>query len=184
MNISDMSQPEYTAFIQTALRARGIETVLSGGSCVSIWSSNAYLSDDIDLIPETFAWRKEIRLAMCELGFAEHGRYFTHENSKWFVEFPAGPVTVGEERPKQILEQQLRTGVLRLLSPTDCVKDRLIPWLHKRDQQCLDQAVQVAHSSKVDVAELRRWVIGEGKTAATAFETIAPLLLRPSPEGV
>ncbi len=41
MRISDMTQAEFTAYVQSALHAVGIDTVLSGGSCVSVWSDNA-----------------------------------------------------------------------------------------------------------------------------------------------
>nr|MBA3684549.1 hypothetical protein [Planctomycetota bacterium] len=67
---------------------------------------------------------------MLALGFTEKHRYFVHADSRWLVEFPNGPLTVGEERPKDIVRRQLRTGTLRLLSPTDCVKDRLTWWIH------------------------------------------------------
>ncbi len=62
-----MSQAELTAYVQVALHKAGIETVLSGGSCVSVWSDNAYVSDDIDLIVDGFSWRTKIRAAMLDL---------------------------------------------------------------------------------------------------------------------
>src|SRR5262249_43290553 len=85
------------------------------------------------------------------------------------VEFPNGPLSVGEERPKEIAQRKLRTGILRLLSPTDCVKDRLTWWIHGKDRQSLEQAVAVAQRVSVDLAELRRWVRGEGPAAVAAF---------------
>jgi hypothetical protein len=178
VKIGVMTQAELTAHVQTALKKVGIETVLSGGSCVSVWSRNAYVSDDIDLIVDGFSWRTKIRAAMLELGFAEKNRYFVHPESKWFIEFPSGPLAVGEERPKEIAQRRLRTGTLRLLSPTDCVKDRLTWWIHGRDRQSLEQAVAVAKRAPVDVDELRRWVRGEGRSATAAFEEIA-VRLRP-----
>jgi hypothetical protein len=72
--ISAMSQAELTAHVQQALSKVGIETVLSGGSCVSIWSRNAYISDDIDLVIDGFEWRRKIRDAMVALGFEEKNR--------------------------------------------------------------------------------------------------------------
>jgi hypothetical protein len=136
--MSEMSQGELTAHVQGALLAVGIETVLSGGSCVSIWSENAYLSMDIDLIIDGFSWRTNLRAAMLDIGFVEKNRHFVHPQSQWFIEFPNGPLAVGEERPKEIVELGLRTGILRLLSPTDCVKDRLSWWIHGRDRQSLE----------------------------------------------
>jgi len=62
---------------------------------------------------------------MQEIGFHERGRYFKHPESQFIIEFPVGPLAVGSEPVKQIDEIRFSTGVLRLISPTDCVKDRL-----------------------------------------------------------
>jgi hypothetical protein len=118
MKISHMSQAEFTAYVQAGLRKAGIETVLSGGSCVSFWSDGAYVSDDIDLIVDGFAWRTKIRASMFELGFSEKHRYFVHPDSRWLVEFPSGPLAVGEERPSAsadwVLHRQAHpTSVMR-----------------------------------------------------------------------
>ena len=60
---------------------------------------------------------------------------------------------------------------MRLLSPTDCVKDRLTWWFHAKDRQCLEQAVAVTQTADVDVEELRRW--SKGEHMAEAFAAIA-----------
>jgi len=57
----------------------------------------------------------------------------------------------------------LPTAILRVLSPTDCVKDRLCAFYFWKDQQGLTQAVLVAKSQKVDLKEIKRWSKTEGK---------------------
>ncbi len=47
-----MSQVELAAFIQDSLLEEETHVVLSGGSAVSFYSSNKYVSKDIDLIKE------------------------------------------------------------------------------------------------------------------------------------
>ena len=172
-----MSLTELVAHVQSHLEVKGIRTALSGGSCVTIWSDNAYRSDDIDLISDGIGERKKIVSVMQELGFSEDRRYFTHPSTPLFIEFPAGPLSVGEERPREITNLKTATGIVRLLSPTDCVKDRLTWWFHSGDRQCLEQAVAVASVTAIDLAELRRWSVGEGKSAE--FEIIAQSLKRP-----
>ena len=49
------------------------------------------------------------------------------------------------------------TGTLQLLSPTDCVKDRLTAYYHWDDLQALEQAKMVAKNHKIDFEEIRRW---------------------------
>ena len=71
----------------------------------------------------------------------EENRYFRHPLSKFFFEFPPGPLTVGQEPVKVIDEVKLETGILKVISPTDSVKDRLAAYYHWGDQQGLEQAL-------------------------------------------
>jgi hypothetical protein len=161
--INSMSQVELAAYIQDSLLAEGIPVVLSGGSVVSFYSSNKYVSKDLDLINTSFARRSKIKSVMKNLGFHEQGRYFIHPETMFFIEFPDGPLSVGEEPVKEISEFELSTGTLRVLSPTDCVKDRLCAFYFWNDLQGLEQAILVTNSQQVDLKEIRRWSMVEGK---------------------
>lgn len=161
--IVEMSQGELAAFVQTKLREAGIEVILSGGAAVSIFSADKYVSLDIDLVNVYFAKRRSIQIVMNEIGFEEKGRYFVHPDSKYYVEFPPGPLSVGQEPVNKIIEIELLTGTLKIISPTDCVKDRLLAYFHWKDQQCLTQAILVATETNVDFNEIERWSQVEGK---------------------
>ena len=69
--IKNMSHVELAAYIQDSLEADGILVVLSGGSAVSFYSSNKYISKDLDLINTGFVRRSKIKAVMEELGFKE-----------------------------------------------------------------------------------------------------------------
>lgn len=155
--IKNMSQVELAAYVQDSLQAEGIQTVLSGGSAVSFYSSDKYVSKDLDLINTSFSRRSKIRAVMDKLGFHEQGRYFIHPETRFFIEFPDGPLSVGEEPVKEISEFELSTGTLRVLSPTDCVKDRLCAFYFWNDLQGLEQAILVTKSQQVDLKEIKRW---------------------------
>ena len=161
--IKNMSQAELAAYIQDSLQVEGIQVVLSGGSAVSFYSSNKYVSKDLDLINTGFAKRSKIKSVMENLGFTEKGRYFIHPEITFFVEFPDGPLSVGEEPVKEISEFELATGTLRVLSPTDCVKDRLCAFYFWNDLQGLEQAILVTKSQQVNLKEIKRWSKVEGK---------------------
>jgi hypothetical protein len=161
--IKNMSQVELAAYIQDSLQTEGISAVLSGGSAVSFYSSDKYVSKDLDLINTNFAKRSKIKSAMEKVGFQEQGRYFVNSETQFFVEFPEGPLSVGEEPVKEISEFELATGTLRIVSATDCVKDRLCAFYFWNDQQGLAQAVLVAESQMVDFEEIKRWSKVEGK---------------------
>lgn len=158
-----MTVGELAAFICSHLQGHGINVVLSGGSCVSIFSQDRYVSSDLDFIEYHTTKRKKLREVMAKIGFSEEHRYFKHEETSLIVEFPAGPPAVGNEPVQEIIELKFATGVLRLLSPTDCVKDRLTCYYHWEDLQCLAQAILVAQANEVDLQELARWSRHEGK---------------------
>jgi len=161
--IKNMSQSELAAYVQDSLQEEGINVVLSGGSAVSFYSSNKYVSKDLDLINASFSKRSRIKSVMEAIGFKEKGRYFINPETQFFVEFPDGPLSVGEEPVKEISKFELSTGTLRVVSPTDCVKDRLCAFYFWNDQQGLAQAVLVTKSQQVDLKEIKRWSKAEDK---------------------
>jgi hypothetical protein len=166
--VAKMSIGELAAYISSHLRGLGIDVVLSGGSCVSIYSAGKYVSMDLDFIDTRFATPREIREAMFAIGFIPENRYFKHPETDLLVEFPSGPLAVGKEPVGAINEIEFSTGVLRILSPTDCVKDRLAAYYHWNDLQSLEQAVLVAQSNDVDLIEVKRWSKEEGMSDAFA----------------
>jgi hypothetical protein len=169
-----MTVGELAAHICSHLRQRDIDVVLTGGSCVTIYSDGKYVSEDLDFIETRFATPNQIRDAMAEIGFTPENRYFVHPETEYFVEFPSGPLSVGKEPAGSVDEIEFSTGVLRILSPTDCVKDRLAAYYHWNDLQSLEQAVLVAQSCKVNVPEIARWSRTEGMS--DAFNAIASRL--------
>ena len=164
--IDEMSQAEIGAYVHSHLRKRGIDVVLSGGAAVGIYSGGKYVSQDLDLVRGYAASRRAITTAMKDIGFREtRDRYFKHPEAQHIIEFPPGPLTVGEEPVRQVDEMEFATGTLRVISPTDCVKDRLASYYHFGDRQGLIQATMVANQNAVDLNEIRRWSEGEGQTS-------------------
>ena len=166
--LADMTRLELAAHIGAEFKRRNINVVLSGGSCVSIYSQEKYVSMDLDFVNAGFAKRKLIEAAMSALGFSEKNRYFTHPDTDFLIEFPPGPLGIGEEPVRQIDEISTSTGTVRIISPTDCVKDRLAWFYHSNDTECLEQAVLVAQANEIDFAEVKRWSVAEGMTARYA----------------
>ena len=176
-----MSQGELGAYIHSHLREKGIEVVLSGGAAVGIYSNSKYVSKDLDFINIYAVNRRIIRAAMEEIGFDEDGRYFKHPDTEFFIEFPAGPLAIGDEPIKQVVEKEFSTGILRIISPTDCVKDRLAAYYHWGDRQCLLQAEFVAQENDINLNDVERWSDHEGKR--DEFENIRDRLTGPSKAG-
>ncbi len=69
-----MSLGELAALVCSHLDSKGIPCVLSGGACVTIYTHHRYLSYDLDFIERFSTSRKELRIALDELGFYEEHR--------------------------------------------------------------------------------------------------------------
>jgi|WetSurMetagenome_2_1015567.scaffolds.fasta_scaffold61977_3 hypothetical protein len=162
-SIKNMTIGELAAYACNHLHKNGIQVVLSGGACVSFYSKNRYMSYDLDFIENIPSTRKKLKQVMEQIGFTEQQRYYKHPDTKFFIEFPPGPLAVGDEPVKDHSEIQLSTGILFLLSPTDCIKDRLAGYYHWNDKQCLEQALLVAEENPIDIDEIERWSAHEGK---------------------
>jgi len=163
-SIGKMTRLELAGLVSSEFQKNKINVVLSGGSCVSIYSQEKYVSMDLDFVNAAFTKRERIREIMESLGFHEENRYFRHPDADLLVEFPPGPLGVGEEPVKRIDEIQTGAGLLRIISPTDCVKDRLTWYYHDKDTECLRQAILVANCNAVDLEEIERWSKVEGKS--------------------
>jgi hypothetical protein len=162
-SISEMSLGELAAFIDTHLRENGINVVLSGGAAVSIYSDHKYVSKDLDFIGRFDIDHKKVESVMSEIGFDKKGKYYHHPKTQYFAEFMSGPATVGQDPIGQIEELILETGVIRIISPTDSVKDRLASFYHFRDRQGLEQAILVSKSNSIDIKSIEIWSIREGE---------------------
>ena len=157
MKIKDMIVEDLAVYISDFLRRNGIETVLSGGACVSIYSDNKYVSYDLDFVLLTHVSQKKIEKTLLKIDFHLEGKYFKHEETQYYIDFISPPLSVGDEPVKEILEIKKKGKVLKLISPTDCVKDRLAAYYHWNDRQSKEQAILVCKNNSVDLKEVKRW---------------------------
>lgn len=167
-NISkDTSLEEIATLVCSHLEADGISVVLSGGAAVSIYSDNEYESYDLDFIPTGLARR--VDRTMEALDFVRQKRHWVHPQNPYWIEFPAGPVAIGDEVIHDFAERRSAAGALRILHPTECVMDRLTWFFHNADRQCLDQAFQVARRHPVNLERIERWAAKEGPNGLARF---------------
>ncbi len=160
MNFAKISLEELACFVYQTLKSHNIDAVLVGGACVSIYSHNRYQSMDVDFA--TYVELKPIEKILGEFGFKRLGRCFTHEECPYVIDFINPPITVGHEAVHRFQTLKSSSGVLQLLSPTDCVKDRLASFFHWNDKQALDQAYLVAKERSIDIKNLKQWAKVEG----------------------
>ena len=158
----DSTIVEVALTVGTALRARGIQAVLTGGACVSVYTDGSYMSKDADFIIQSRVTQETLDYAMGELGFARDQERYLHDACPFYVEFPPGPLSIGGDTDIMAIELPFRGGTALAISATDSCRDRLAAFYHWRDIQSLQLAVAVARHQQVDFRLIKKWSIAEG----------------------
>lgn len=179
-DFGNCGEGELWRYVAWHLEGAGIHTVLVGGALVSIYTEGLYRSGDLDMVPDRYD-RSGITGVLEQLGFkADKSRCFKHPGCPHlFLDFPNGPVELGEEYPVIPDEIMVEGRTLRLLSPTDCVKDRLAAYIHWKSRAGFNQALLVCRRqrSRVDLDKVENWCRHEGGT--TAFQELLRSLSEP-----
>ena len=77
---------------------------------------------------------------------------------------------IGSEFAKEPVDWDTPGGRIRMLNPTDCVKDRLVKFYAWNDAQALYQALLVVAAQPVDFREIERWSVkSEGQQERYRF---------------
>ena len=158
MNITpETTRAELAAIVVQKLAEHGIKNVvLVGGSVVSLYTDNKYATRDLDFVSS--ADHKRLSKAMTELGFTIKGKDFVHTETEFTVEFPSGPLGIGDDVPISPEGVITINGIdVKTLSPTQSVMDRLINFFIYNDRQCLDQAIWIAQKHSIEVDQLKEW---------------------------
>lgn len=157
--LKNVKTPEETgSIVYEILRSKGIDVVLTGGSCMEIYTNSDYSSYDLDFIVNPAIKSEQVIKAMLDAGFKKtNNRYFKHPDNEYYVEFPTGPISLGNEEPKIHNELKTRVGYLKLLTPTNCVKDRLCAYVYHNGEECFSQALAVAHKNKIEKEDISNW---------------------------
>jgi hypothetical protein len=165
-----VDEEEFWKFVAWHLMSRGIDSVLVGGAVVSIYSRGAYRSGDIDLVEPLLAKESEIKSLMESLGFQRINRHYVHPRCQHlFIEFVSAPVSIGDDYRIIPDEKFVEGKSLKLLSPTDCIKDRLASYIHFNARECMDQALLVAKNQPFSLDKVKIWCENESGNAKQAF---------------
>lgn len=170
--------------VSQALEVHGIAAVLTGGSAAAVYAPHVYTSYDADFILEHDEPLTEIVDALGTIGFNRDGksRIFVHPDTKYTIDFPRGPLAVGGDYVNETATLTNGAMTLRILSPTDCVRDRLAHFYHWDDYTALKAAVGVATANidNVNMDLLRSWSTREEHL--NKFEEFERRLSRAAPK--
>ena len=160
MKFANIDLKNLACFIYETLKKAGIDAILVGGACVSIYSKNRYQSYDLDFV--TYESLRAIEKVLEPVGFRRTGRCFINDECPFLLDFVNPPIAIGNEYIRHFKTIKTTFGSLQLLTPTDSVKDRLASFFHWNDNQALEQALLVAKSDTIDLNDLKRWAEDEG----------------------
>lgn len=153
---------EVAVTVGDALRRHGVRGVLTGGACASLHSGGSYVSRDVDYVLPSETRAADVDAALLTIGFHREGNRYVHPRCRFFVEFPAGPLAIGQDMtPRPILVRRGNARALSL-SATDACRDRLAAFYHWGDRQALEVAVQIAKVNRLNIQRIRRWSSDEG----------------------
>ena len=80
-----------------ALRREGIRAVLTGGACANLYTGGRHQSVDADFIVDSPTSRAVIERVMEHIGFIRKGDRYVHPRARFYVEFPRGPLAIGND---------------------------------------------------------------------------------------
>jgi hypothetical protein len=153
----------------TALDRKGFHAVLTGGSAATYYAPDAYQSGDLDFVITLKGTEGEA--ALVSLGFVRKGDFYRHPRSQFLLEFPNGPLPVGDDLIKSWSTVRRGDEVLYVLSPTDSCRDRLASFLFWNDFSGLEQAIAVFHArpNEVELNVIEDWCRREGHSQKFAL---------------
>ena len=148
----------------TALDQVGTIAVLTGGSAATYYAPQAYQSEDADFIVTLKADSVAAATVIRDLGYSNHGGTYKHGNNPFTLEFPPGPLAIGDELITEYDTVRREDQTLYLISRTDCTRDRLASFYFFNDRSALAAAIAVASTGKVDLTKIEQWSIKEGQS--------------------
>jgi hypothetical protein len=143
--------------ICTAMAHNGIIAVLTGDGLATIYAPDANESQALH-----FTLPLGTPSPCAETLRAITDGVYRSPDHEFTVEFLEGPITVGEEVIQAWSTWHREDQILYLLTPTDCVRDRLAAAIREDDLDPAQQAAEVAKRHPVDMDLIQKWCEREG----------------------
>lgn len=160
---------EVAVDVCTTLQKAGYVVVLTGGSAATYYAPDAIQSLDIDFVITLRG--KDGEAALKALGYRKKGDFYRHPDSRFPIEFPPGPLAVGDDVINTWSTVKRGKKLLHVLSPTDSCRDRLASYLFWNDFSGLEQAIAVyrACAKQIDLRAIEDWCRREGQSEKFAM---------------
>lgn len=152
---------DFWKHVATHLEKNEIGITLVGGAVATIYSKGKYESGDLDMVFDSmFQDRSKFQTILEEIGIEKvDQRNFKHPDCIYSLEGKLPPVDIGHMAPQgdspEVKEIEMEGISIKILSPTDCLKDRLYKADEWNDDEAFDAALAVARSVGFNESKLK-----------------------------
>jgi hypothetical protein len=165
---------QVAAIVSGYMDEQGYEPVLTGKSCAAIYAGTSIHPKTLDFIVRDFTI-DEVAETMAGVGFLDSGhRTFSNKHCPYEVLLSTHPVVVGDDVVSDVKIMRTAKGSLKLLTPTDCVRQRLSMFYRWNDRGALEDALKVAQKHEIDLDIVRRW--SDWEWASERYDEFVELL--------
>jgi len=146
----------------------GTKAVLVGGSAAAVYAPESLRSRDADFILTFVAGNVETEDTLRTIGYRRAGRIFAHESQLVTLDFPDDVIYIGEEWITAYDTIERGSFKLNIITPYDCIRDRLLSYFAWSDRSALLAAVEVARRQAFDAVALQTWANAQNESARYA----------------
>ena len=148
---------QIAARLRAHLVAHGLDPVLTGRACASIYAGGNIKPRTLEFVLAEYSVG-ELEDAMRELGFrADGGSAYASKRCPVDVVFMPPPLSVGDDVVQSTSLVRSAGGEVRLLTPTDCVRERLSMYYQWGDREAFQDAVDVARNHPITFDIVKSW---------------------------
>ncbi len=171
IDFSGKTLEETWKIIPSHLQKNNIEAVLVGGGVATIYSQGKYMSGDIDFVMGWGNTHSQIKTPLESIGFTREGTIYRHPSTTFSLDFSNPPVDIGDNNDPEIVEQEFNGQSIKILSPSECIKDRLNKFTHWNDESAMQAAVAVAKSVPYSITKVEQFCkVNKMETAFSEFK--------------
>ncbi|MBN1282478.1 MAG: hypothetical protein JXA24_01735 [Proteobacteria bacterium] len=156
-NFNAMPVRQIAAAVSRHLSQAGYDPVLTGRACAAAYIGARIKPKTLDFVLTEYEV-PELAEAMRTIGFMRSGLYnYVSRRSPVDVVFSPPPLAVGDHLVKETAVMKAKGGSIRLLTPTDCCRQRLSMYYRWGDREAFDDAVELALCHEIDMDLVKRW---------------------------
>lgn len=148
---------DVAALVFARLAGEGHGPVLTGRACAAIHGGRSIRPSAIEFVIKDYSM-DAVSAAMAKIGFKpSDSRSYVKRGCPFEVVLTPAPVVVGDDVVERTSRVKARGGGICLLSPTDCVRQRLSLFYKWGDRTAFEDALKVARRHRIDIELVRRW---------------------------